>query len=205
MRPTARTFAAVGAITVLLLTACTAQVPEPGPTATSAAPTSTPTPTPTPTPTATGPIDRSDAALGIQFESLPDVTGDARAALDAYTYFEVEFWRSTTSGAVSGAIPAVADPAVVAVVQTQVDGNAQKGLKIGGQTQIHLLDVVADAASATVTTCQDPTKALVTYEDGTTKTVGDVGGTRLKVVAGMRKEADLPWQVVTIENTGEPC
>ncbi|WP_156374042.1 hypothetical protein [Cellulomonas sp. Leaf334] len=150
-------------------------------------------------------MDRSDAALGIQFENLPDVTGDARAALDLYTLFEVEFWRSTTEGAVSDLIPAVANPAVVGVVQTQVDGNASRNLKISGQTGVRILDVVADAASATITTCQDPTAALVTYEDGSVVSAGEAGASALKVVAGLRKEPDLPWQVVTVENSGEPC
>ncbi|WP_456788781.1 hypothetical protein [Cellulomonas sp. P5_C5] len=190
---------------MLLLAGCTGEEPAPTTAPTSAAPAPSPTPTPTPTPTATGPMDRSDAALGIQFENLPDVTGDARAALDLYTLFEVEFWRSTTQGAVSDLMPVVANPAVVAVVQTQVDGNASRGLTINGETRVRILDVVADPASATITTCQDPTAATVTYADGTVKSVGEAGAMALKVVAGLHKEPDLPWQVVTIENSGEAC
>ena len=203
MRPTARTFAALGGTTVLLLTACTSEAPEPAPASTSASPTSAPTPTSTPTPTASGPMDRSDAALGIQFENLPDVTGDARAALDVYTYFEVEFWRSTVDGKLSDAILTVADPDVVALVQAQVDGNA--GLTVGGENRIEISDIVADAATATLTTCQDTSGFLVTDADGKVWTGVELGEQPTTVTVGLTKEPGLPWRVVSIDSPMTPC
>ncbi|NKY39947.1 hypothetical protein [Cellulomonas septica] len=199
MRATVRTTVTI-VCAGLLLAACTTPEPEPTPAAATSA---APSPTPTPTPTASGPIDRSDDALGIRFEDLPDVTGDARAALDVYTLFEVEFWRSTTDGAVAGTLEAVAAPAVLDVVRTQVDGNA--GFDVGGQTSVRFLDVQADAATATIRTCNDSTGAVVTLADGTTRTGAEVGAAPAVVVTGMTKTPDLPWQVTTTDNTGEPC
>lgn len=81
-------------------------------------------PSPTPSPTAGLPVDRSDPKLGIVFEPLPAVTGDALTALDTLTLFEVEAWRAMTTGTVDPGLPIIATPGAISQLQAQLDGNA---------------------------------------------------------------------------------
>jgi hypothetical protein len=159
--------------------------------------------TPSPLPSTGGPVDRSDEAVGIVFEDLPEVTGDALKALDTLTLYELEERRATTTGVFDPSIAMFASPDVVALVQGQVDGNAESGWTVGG-VLVSVVDIVdADAHTAHATVCRDASDVLYTNA-GATYTAADVGLTDRAFfeVVMSRLDDTVPWMVESYERNG---
>jgi hypothetical protein len=145
-------------------------------------------------------MDRSDPTLGIVFTDLPDVTGDARSAVNTLTLFEVEAWRALTTGVPSPTIPVIATPEVVALVQAQLDGNAGDGWTLSGELHESVSIDTADAHTATAVVCQDWSE-VVSTKDGvphTSEELGEDGTVRFDVAMSRVAEND-PWMVLNYE------
>lgn len=117
---------------------------------------------PSPTPTVGLPVDRSDPKLGIVFEAVPAVTGDALTALDTLTLFEVEAWRAMTTGTVDPGLPIIATPGAISQLQAQLDGNAAGGWALSGDLRVKIDIKEADAHAASAVLCEDWTKVIAT-------------------------------------------
>lgn len=196
-------FGAVGLV-VTALAGCTAddgfEIPEP---TVTPAPTPTPTPTedPSPEPGADGPMDRSDTDLGIVFHDLPAVSGDARAALDVLTLFQVEFWRALSSGEIDPLMSTLAAPEVVSVVQAQLDGNASGGWTLLGPVSVTPSIDEATEHVAVGSVCLDYSEGLF-VNDGITHTAAEV-----EMDEGLLADTELAkdsgrWVVTGWEATG---
>ncbi|MDT0166770.1 hypothetical protein Q9R32_14545 [Actinotalea sp. AC32] len=192
----------VAAVLVGVLAGCTADEPRVGET-TAASPTETaePTPTPTPTPVADGPMDRSDAGLGITFTNLPQVTGDLRAALDAYTLFEVEYRRSLTGGAVTPELELLAAPPIVEAVRGTVETNAADGDSVAGEIRIDVLDVQGGSGAAVVDVCIDERDVTYTSDSAGTRTGADLGFEPFRLGVAMA-QGPTGWTVDSQEEKG---
>lgn len=191
----------IGVLLVGFLASCTGGGKEPpGLTASPSATPESPSASPTPV---DAPIDRSDPDLGIVFTDLPDVTGDARSALDTLTLFEVEAWRAQKGGVMNDVISLIASSEMVALLQAQLDGNAEGGWTLSGELDVAITVEQADAQSALATVCQDWSKVIST-QDGVAHTAEDLGeqGGYLFEVPMSRASADGPWSVVYYERTG---
>lgn len=160
---------------------------------------------PTPSPTVEGPIDRSDPDLGIVFTDLPDVSGDARSALDMLTLFEVEFWRALSTGAFDPSIGLIASPDVAAIVKAQVDGNVERGWTIDGVFHVTADIIEADAATARATMCEDFTDGIFT-NDGVTYSADEIDlaeASLIEVTLSRSEGADGPWTVTSYAHTDQ--
>lgn len=164
---------AAALLAVLALTACSdaddspiVEIPTPVETSTPVesepSPTQTPEAVETPDLTPEAPIDRTDTEYQIFFEDLPEVTGDLREALDAYTLFELESTRSTINGAVSPILTDLAEPHLIQDLQRVVDINIAGEWTIDGPATIRILDIAGAAARATVDSCLDGTQMRLT-------------------------------------------
>jgi hypothetical protein len=165
----------------------------------------TPTPAPSASPVADGPVDRSDKKLGIVFTDLPDVTGAKAAPIDAYTLFESDFWRATTTGKIPAEMRAFTSPGAYAIVKAQVDGNKNAGFTVAGTNRIAFLDTDSTKDTATVATCQDAADWQFTDSDGKVQSGSDAGFGKVVVTMTLTKPEGLPWQVETVKNTGKKC
>jgi hypothetical protein len=200
----ARSVARAGLVVLVAgaLAGCTAGATEP-PGLTASPTVEAEAPSPSPTPTLVGPVDRSDEAVGIVFEDLPQVTGDALTALDTLTLYELEEQRATTTGEVDPALAMIASPDLVAAVQFQVDSNTTTGWTVGGEL-VDTVDIVdADAHTAHATVCRDLTGVLFT-QAGVTYTAADLGFTDrtfFEVILS-RSDASVPWMVDSHEQNG---
>ena len=185
--------AVIGVVAVGLLAGCAAAGREPP--GLTASP-SVAVESPTPSPTVEGPIDRSDPDLGIVFTDLPDVTGDARSALDMLTLFEVEFWRAQSSGNYDSGIGLIAAPDVTSVVKAQVDGNNAGGWSLSGVLTIRAAVDQATEVSATASVCRDFSEVLFSNA-GVTQSASEVGivAGDLVEVSMSRDGADGGWTV----------
>lgn len=197
-------FAVVLGVAALLLAGCsTAGGEEPVGLAT---PTSTPTasPTPSPTPSALGPVDRSNAELGIVFTSLPSVpedtpeAADLRAAIDTYTGFEQEFWRTLTSGEMALPISGLADEGVASYVQYQLD--MSEGVRSGGTASFAVSPVSHDSTTTVLDSCQDFTAATSIAPDGTVTPASP--DERFRFTVTMGRDARGEWIVTGYEKAG---
>ncbi|ROS23832.1 hypothetical protein [Cellulomonas sp. PhB150] len=201
---------AMAALVLASSTACTSDDAPDGPMTTAvttpATTTAPPSPTPTATPTAAaeGPIDRTDTDLGIIFTDLPDVTGDAKAAVDVYTLYEADFWKALTTAKIPAELRAITSPAVYTNVKSQVDGNAKAGTTLSGANRVQLVDVKADADSASIETCQVSSDWLFTLKDGSTKTGPEAGFDPIIIKVTMTHAAGSPWTVDTY-TAGDAC
>lgn len=195
--------AAVGVLVLSLLAGCDGGGQEPaGLTTVTASPTAT-EPTPTPTPTPTGPVDRSDEEVGIVFEDLPDVTGDALTALDTLTLFEVEEWRAMTTGAIDSDIAFFVAPEVVDLVQAQLDGNVEGGWTVDGVLTVTVQAIDADAHTAHATVCRDDGSALYTDASGTyTPAELDLPDALLFNAVLSRIDETSPWMLESYDGAG---
>ncbi|WP_188484611.1 hypothetical protein [Cellulomonas carbonis] len=205
MGGTARRGAVVPVVAVVLvgvLAGCTADEPTvgqpPSPTVTVEP---TPTPTPTPAPTAEGPMDRSDAELGITFTNLPEVTGDLRAALDAYTLFEVEYRRSLTSGGVTPELELLAAPEIVETVRNTVENIRTAGNVVGGTTTLDLRDVQGGSGAAIVEACLDERDSTLTSASGEAQTGAERGLQPIRIRADL-SQGPTGWMVASQEVGG---
>lgn len=168
--------------------------------------TSTPTSTPTPSPTssALGPVDRSNAELGIAFTSLPSTpedtpeAADLRAAIDTYTGFEQEFWRTLKEGKMALPIPGLASDAVVAFVQTQLDTSG--GALASGAVAHSATLVTSDPSTVVLDTCRDFTGVSAVGGDGRATALGPDARFRTTVTLG--RDARGEWIVTGYQRAG---
>jgi hypothetical protein len=195
-------FVAVLVVSGALLVGCTSEDPAP---AVSTSPAALPTPTPTPTPS-DAPADMSDATLGIVFEDTPDVTGPARSAHDAVAIFMKEFWRSISTGEVSGLIPELASADVSQMVADNVQVNAEQGYTVGGTMHYAVSAPQVDGQNGTATVCVDPRDALFGSTDGSPpQSAADVGSEpELIRMTLLQVGDDGRWMIQTFEGGG-PC
>lgn len=156
---------AVG-VCVVVLAGCTADKTEPPGLTASPTVSPTPSPTPTPTPGEVTATDLSDPELGIVFVDTPDLTGPAASAHDAVAIFQVESWRSVTTGVVSPALVQFASPELVRKTESLVQKNAEGGWGFDGVMKITISDVVVNGATATVSVCRDYADVMFTNTDG---------------------------------------
>ena len=153
-------------VVIGLIAGCSAAAKEPaGLTASPTTTTASPTATPTPKPTASAGVvmDLSDPALGIVFEKVPDVHGDAADVSNWMATFEKEAWRTITTNQVSPAMDVIASVEVKAQGQATVDGNVKNGNHFGGVIHVRVGDLSVDGDTARGTACRD--YANVTFSD----------------------------------------
>lgn len=195
MRRSGRVRGSVAAAAVLLVTAaCSATEPSVAP--------SGPLVTPEPTSTAAAPTarDLSDPALGITFLDLPAVDDESVAALEAYQQFEVEYWRSLTTGRLSPGLDAVASPDAAQYVATQVTNNEPDGWQARGGFAVTVRSV-RGGTTVVIDACRDLT--AITFESPTgTATAADAGISDVLLTRmEMTRAGDL-WRVGTREDIG---
>ncbi|TQL01855.1 hypothetical protein [Cellulomonas sp. SLBN-39] len=162
----------------------------PGRTVTAAPPAE---PSPTPSPEVQ---DLSDPDLGIVFEDVPtDLTGDDADVYTTVATFQVEYWRTMTTNAVSPAFAVIGAAEISTLMEQIVATNVGVDARIGGVFRTRLSEVVVDGDDATVVACDD--YAAVTFEDAdgpdTPESAG-FGEPTLKTVS-LTRQADGPWLV----------
>jgi hypothetical protein len=198
----------VGGLLVVigLMAGCSAGAKEPGgltasPTVIAASPTATPTPTPT---ASTGVVlDLSDPALGIVFEAVPDVHGDAADVYNWIATFEKEAWRTITTNQVSPAMDVIASVEVKAQGQATVDGNVRDGSVFGGVIHLRVGGISVDGDTARGTACRD--YANVTFSDAggpDTPEQAGFGQPRLMEMTLARVGAENRWKIITLKGIG---
>ncbi|WP_138067453.1 hypothetical protein [Cellulomonas rhizosphaerae] len=172
----------------------TATAPVPT-TSASVTPSRAPSPTPTVVPTATAPAlaDGSDPDVGMFFTALPDVTGDEARAAETLMRFEVEFWRSMTTGAVSSALDDVASADVVQIVRNQVEGNKDRKITTSGSASDAFVDVNSGTKTVVIDVCNTMDDAVFTK--GTKKTTGPEAGFDPAIVRMEVGETPKGWRV----------
>ncbi|WP_143082704.1 hypothetical protein [Cellulomonas sp. KH9] len=153
-------------VCVVVLAGCGAQKAEPAGLTASPTPAASASPTPSPTPAEDAATDLSDAELGIVFVDTPDLTGPAASAHDAVAIFEVEYWRSKTTGATSPALAQFASPELLRKVEYGVQRNSEDGFGFDGTLHITISDVTIDGGTATASVCADYSDVLFTNVDG---------------------------------------
>lgn len=167
----------------------------------SESPAATPSLAPEPT---LGPVDRSDPTLGIVFASLPDVpqdtpdAADLRAAIDTYTGFEQEFWRTLVTNELSIALPGLADEGVVGYVQRQMDPTG--GVHAGGVASFAVTTGSYEPTTTILDSCEDFTGAWDVGSDGTTTPYGTDARYRFSVT--LTRDARGEWIVTGYEESG---
>lgn len=186
-----------GLLVVIGLTAgCSAAAEEP--IGLNASPTATKSPAPAPTPT-DGPEDMSDPEVGIVFEDIPAVTGDAADVHNWMSAVEVEQWRSLTTTIVSASLSAYASGTVQEDMQVTVNSNKAKGNVMGGVLRVRIGDIRVDGDTAKGTACRNYTD--VTFADAErTYTVQEVGRDqpRLMEMTLARVSGEDRWTVQTL-------
>ena len=189
-------------LSVACLVSCTPSAPEPtlAPTAST-----TPEPTPTPTPTPTSEVqDLSDPDLGIVFEQVPDLTGDAAAVYNTLATYEVEYWRMMTTNQVSPAFSVLASAEIQARIQQIAATNAAiEGGTIGGVFRAQVGEVTVDGDTATSTLCDDYRDVTFADPQGTyTPEQAGFGEPRLAKLTLTRIAAESRWLIQTSETLG---
>lgn len=161
---------ALGVCVVMLAGCSVDEADPPEPTASLTAPPTqspTPTPTPSPTPTEHTATDLSDPdGLGIVFVDTPDLTGPAASAHDAVAIYQVEHWRTLTTGAVSPALVQFVSPELLRKAEYGVQRNSEGGWLFDGTMRVTISDVVVDGATATASVCMDHSDVLFRNVDG---------------------------------------
>ncbi|WP_148076554.1 hypothetical protein [Cellulomonas sp. PhB150] len=141
-------------------------------------------------------MDRSDPALGIAFEQIPDVTGPQAEAMNSLMQFQVEFWRSRTAGKVSPAIKDLATDDALAQVKDVVTTNKKDGWTTGGKVTSTYGKLSGSQRLVVVDLCSDERQA--TYTRGGTVTSGaDLPTARQKVRAEVAVQPTGAWAVQT--------
>jgi len=171
-----RVLSGLAAVVVVgaMLAGCSSAAKEPVGLNTS--PKATATPTPTATTTAkTGVVkELSDPALGIVFEAVPALQGDAADVYNWMATFEKEYWRMMTTNQVGSAFSIMASAEVQAKMQRIATANANDQGKIGGVFHATITDISVEGDSARATKCDD-------YQN---VTFADVKGTYTPEAAG---------------------
>jgi len=193
-------------VVIGLMAGCSAGAKEPvGPTASPTATTASPTVTPTPTATtSTGVVmDLSDPALGIVFEKVPDVHGDAVDVYNWIATFEKESWRTKVTSTVSPAMDVIASVEVKAQEQSALDTNVKNGNHFGGVLHVRVGGISVDGDTARGTACRD--FASVTFSDAggpDTPEQAGFGQPRLMEMTLARASGENRWKVMTLKENG---
>ncbi|GEL98886.1 hypothetical protein [Cellulomonas terrae] len=186
----------VSAACALLLAGCTsAPAGSPGPTA---SPTTSETAAPAPTPTDEGADDLSDPELGIVFEDVPELDGDAADVHNWIATYSTEYWRTMTTNEVSPAFDLIGSADVQATMQGIVDQNVSSQVDIAGVFHARVGDVVVEGDTARGTVCDDYRDVTFTDPNGT-YTPDDVGfgEPRHKTLTLTRVPDEDRWLVLT--------
>ncbi|WP_456789189.1 hypothetical protein [Cellulomonas sp. P5_C5] len=196
---------AVSALCALLLAGCTSGGNEPtGLTASPTKPAKTAAPTPTATATATagGVKDLSDPELGIVFEDVPVLEGDAADVYNWIATYNKEYWRTLTTNSLSPAASILASAEVRARLQQIAENNAADQAVVGGVLHSRISNIVVDGDTATGTICDDYRDATFADVNGTyTPEEAGFGGTPHKTLT-LTREAEDRWIVGKSEVEG---
>lgn len=187
----------VSAACALLLAGCTS-APS-GPPGLTASPTTSETAAPTPAPTEDeGVDDLSDPELGIVFEDIPELEGDAADVYNWIATYNKEYWRTLTTNTVSPAFGVLASAEVQARMQQIADKNTSIQGTIGGVLHSSISNVVVDGDSASGMVCDDfreatfadPTRSYTPEEAG----FGDRASVKVTLA---RVSAEDRWTIAT--------
>jgi len=144
--------------------------------------------------------DGSDPSVGMFFTDLPEVSGNQAHAAEALMQFEVEFWRSMTSGKVSAALEHVAAPDVVQMVKNQVDGNNGRRVRTSGTAS----DAFAHVAGAKKVVVFDVCNNLdhATFTKGVKQMTGPEAGFEPAIIRMEVGETEKGWRVQSYDQRG---
>lgn len=198
-----RRWLAVG-VGVAVLAGCSAQGHEPS-TATAA---STSTPEPAPSPTERTTTDLSDPELGVVFDDIPALTGPAASAHDAVALYQVEQWRTLTTGRVSPALAPLVSPELLRKAEYGVQRNTEAGWLFDGTLHISVADVAVDGTTATASVCRDHVEVLFLNTDGSApKTYEEIEFPRYERLAVRLSTADggVTWVPEDATLEGDSC
>jgi len=193
-------------VVIAVMAGCSAGAKEPvGPTASPTVIAASPTATPTPKPTAsTGVVlDLSDPALGIVFEKVPDVHGDAADVYNWLATFEKEYWRTMTTNTVSPGFSIMASAEIQATMRRVATDNLNVKATIGGVFHVTIADISVDGDTARATTCDDYRNVTFTDFDGpdTPQSAG-FGENRLLEATLVRGPAAGQWIIQNEKRNG---
>lgn len=190
-----------GLLVVISLTVgCSAAAEEP--VGLKASPTATRYPTPEPTPT-DGPEDLSDPEVGIVFEDIPAVTGDAADVHNWMSTFEVKSWSSTSTNVVSASLSAFTSGTVYEDIKAVIESNEAKENVMGGVLRVRIGDISVDGDTAKGTACRNYTD--VTFANaGKTYTVQEAGRDQLRLMEMTltRVSGEDRWTIQTLAWNG---
>ena len=196
-------FSVAVVVVVGVLAGCSAAAKEPVGLNASRSPSATPTATATPK-AGTGVVkELSDPALGIVFEAVPAVHGDAADVYNWIATFEKEDWRTTTTNQVSPMFSYMASAEVQTQAQSSVDNNLQKGNHFGGVIHERVGGISIDGYTARGTSCEDYAK--VTFANAaktSTPAEAGYGQPHLVELTLARVSAENGWKVMTIKENG---
>jgi hypothetical protein len=188
-----------------LTAGCSAAAKEP--VGLTASPTATATATPTSTPNAeavAGVVrDWSDPALGVVFEAVPAVQGDAADVYNRMASFEKEAWRTTTTNQLSPGLDLVASAEVKADFQSTSDANVKNGNHYGGVIHVRVDGISVNGDTARGTACRDYAKA--TFSDAAksyTPEEAGFGKPLLIEVTLAHVNGENVWKVMTAKENG---
>ncbi|GEK22314.1 hypothetical protein [Cellulomonas xylanilytica] len=198
---------AVSAACALLLVGCTSGGNEPAgltasPTTAATSAASTPTPTSTAAPTAGVVKDLSDPELGIIFENVPALEGDAADVYNWIATYNKEYWRTLTTNQVSPAASILASAEVQARLKEIASNNSASQAAVGGVLHSRISEIAVDGDTATGVVCDDYRDATFADVDGTyTPEEAGFGGVPRKTLT-MIREADGRWTVAQSQVEG---
>jgi hypothetical protein len=202
-----RELVAVG-LCVAVLVGCSAQEPEPVEPTPSATSSSTPSPTPSPTSDEVTATDLSDPDLGIAFVDTPDLTGPAASAHDAVAIYQLESWRSLSTGTVSPALVPFVSPELLRKTEDGVRQNNDGGWGFDGVMRVTISDVLVDGATATAAVCQDNGEVVFTNVDGSPpRSHTEIGFPQYQrsTVRLSTFDDGVTWRPETVAFNGESC
>lgn len=184
-----------------LLVGCTSQAQEPPGVTQTGTPRPTPSSTPSPT-VASETQDLSDPALGIVFDDVPVLTGDAAAVHNLVATYKLEYWRMMTTNTVSPAFAVIASPEVLDVMTRIATSNSGDQADIGGTFHTSIREVEVEGDTARVVTCD--VYADVTFADvnGPTTPEGAGFGETFLLTNTLTRLPDGRWVIGPSERAG---
>jgi len=198
----------VGVLVVGVLAGCTGGGEEPlGLSTVTAEPTpeATPTPTPTPTPATGVVLDMSDPELGIVFEDIPALEGDAADVYNWIATFEQESWRTLKTNEVSPAFSVFTSADVQARMEQIVANNTNDQFRPDGVFHVRISDISVDGDTARATTCIDYGQVTFTDVNGpvTLEDAGLAEPPLMEVTLARNTAGEGLWTIQTSERIGE--
>lgn len=201
-----KTAAISSVVVVLALAGCSGGAE--GPPGLTASPTPVETPTPTPTPTSRPEhgvaLDLSDSELGIVFEDVPDLEGDAADVHNWIATYRMEYWRTLTSNQPSPAFDAIASADVQASMDQIAAANAAEELRFDGTFHVAISNITVDGDAARGTTCDDYRDVTIASPTGP-RTLEEEGAdvpVLLEITLARHPDAVGVWMIQTSEWIG---